>query len=115
LILPAAALLIDQLKPSLLEAVVAYPVVVDPTVNLHVGSVLPVSTVMAVGVPTAGVGLTVIAKDDLASSQTPFLTTTRYLVVVVKFENDCVALVLAMLDQLSPPSTENSQRKIEPV
>ncbi len=82
-IVPAVDLLIDQLKPSLLVAVVVYPVIVVPLINTQVGSV-PSLISIAVGFPTAGVGLTVIARVDVASGQTPLFTTALYLVVVVK-------------------------------
>jgi hypothetical protein len=58
LIVPARALLTDQLKPVLLIAVVAYVVVVDPFVSWHVGWI-PAEIVMDVGVPTVGVTFTV--------------------------------------------------------
>ena len=57
LMVPAATLLLDQLKPVLFVAVVAYVVVVVPFVSWQVGSV-PAETVIAVGVPTVGVMLT---------------------------------------------------------
>jgi hypothetical protein len=50
-------LLMDQLKPVLLVAVVEYVVVVAPLVNWQVGSP---TAVMAVGVPTVGVIFTVL-------------------------------------------------------
>jgi hypothetical protein len=58
LIVPARALLTDQLKPVLFVAVVEYVVVVVPLVSWQVGSD-PDETVIAVGVPTVGVTLTV--------------------------------------------------------
>ena len=59
LIEPAAALLKLQLNPVLFVEVVAYVVVVVPLVNWQVGS-LPEAIVIAVGVPTVGVTVTVV-------------------------------------------------------
>jgi hypothetical protein len=50
-IVPAAGLLIDQLKPVLFEAVVAYEVVVEALMSWQVGSV-PAAVVIAVGLPS---------------------------------------------------------------
>jgi hypothetical protein len=58
-ILPAKPLLRLQLNPVLLVAVVAYVVVVVPLINWHTGSV-PAEIVIAVGVPTVGVIVTVL-------------------------------------------------------
>jgi hypothetical protein len=57
--LPAEGLLRLQLKPVLLVAVVVYVVVVVPLVSWQEGST-PADTVIAVGVPTVGVTLTVL-------------------------------------------------------
>ena len=56
-ILPAAALLKDQVKPVLFVAVLVYVVVVA-FVNWHVSSI-PAETLIAAGVPTVGVIVTV--------------------------------------------------------
>jgi hypothetical protein len=59
LIEPAAALLKLQLNPVLFVAVLAYVVVVVPLVNWQLGSV-PDEIVIAVGLPTVGVTVTVV-------------------------------------------------------
>jgi hypothetical protein len=37
------------------------------------------------------------------------------MVVLTRFENACVEVVLAMLFQVKPPSVEDSQNRIEPL
>jgi hypothetical protein len=104
---PAAALLIDQLKPVLFVAVVAYVVVVEPFVSWHTGSV-PLDIVMAVGVPTVGVIVTVLvtwAEGPLHPFAVTWISTVpenplaQVITPVVGFIDPAAAL---LIDQLKP-------------
>ena len=59
--------------------------------------------------------MVIVATEDGASEQTPFLTSTLYWVVVVNGPEVYVLVVFAIDVQLVPPSVDCSQRRIVPL
>jgi hypothetical protein len=94
--LPAAPLLRLQLNPVLFVAVVAYVVVVLPLVNWHEGST-PAETVIAVGVPTVGVTVTVLVT--IADGPLQPLAVTCILTVP---ENPLVQVIIPVVAPITP-------------
>ena len=99
LIEPAAALLKLQLNPVLLVAVVENVVVVVPLVNWQVGSV-PAETVMAVGVPTVGVTVTVV--EAAADGPLHPLAVTLIVAVPEKFGSQVTVPVVPVPEIVFP-------------
>jgi hypothetical protein len=86
-----------------------------PTVTVRIPVLDPQIVVPALIVAVSGGLTTTVDAVELAAAHTPLCTTALYWVVVVKLLYVYGELVLAMFDQVAPPSVDDCQFRIFPV